>query len=144
MLLGEYTHTLDDKSRLAFPAKFRKTLGKRVVVTHGLDHCLFVYPEKQWQLVTKKLGELSLGQADSRGFNRFLLAGAVEAEFDQAGRVLLPEYLRAFAGLKSKAAVIGVGDRVEIWNEKAWTEYKASVEGAADRMAEKLSELGAL
>ena len=144
MLLGEYTHILDDKSRLSLPVKFRKELGKRVVVTHGLDHCLFVYPQKAWEAVAKKLSGLSIGQADSRGFNRFLLAGAVEAEFDQAGRILLPEYLRVFANIKNRAAVIGVGDRLEIWNEKAWADYKASVEGAADRMAEKLAELGAL
>lgn len=144
MLIGEYTHTLDAKKRLSLPSKFRKEIGKKVVVTHGLDNCLFVYSTKEWQKVTEKLTELSLGQADTRGFNRFMLAGAVETDVDSIGRILIPEYLKDFAHLGSKVAVIGVHSRVELWNEKAWTQYKGRIEKQADVLAEKLGEIGVL
>jgi MraZ protein len=144
MLIGEYTHTIDDKKRLSLPAKFRKELGGRVVVTHGLDQCLFVYPLKEWQKVSEKLSELSMGQSDSRSFNRFMLAGAVEAEIDSLGRILIPEYLKEFGRLESKTVVIGVHSRVEIWNEKAWAEYKKKIMQQADVLAQKLGEIGVL
>lgn len=144
MLIGEYTHTLDAKKRLSLPSKFRKELGKKVVVTHGLDNCLFVYPTKEWEKVTKKLTELPLGQADTRSFNRFMLAGAVESEVDSIGRILIPEYLKEFAHLNGKVSVIGVHDRIELWNEETWTSYKKRVEKQADVLAEKLGEIGVL
>jgi MraZ protein len=144
MLIGEYTHAMDAKRRLSLPSKFRKELGKKVVVTHGLDNCLFVYPMKQWEKVTGKLTELSIGQANTRGFNRFLLAGAVETDVDSIGRILIPDYLKGFAKLQEKVSVIGVHDRVEIWNEKSWNDYKRRVEKQADELAEKLGEIGVL
>ncbi len=144
MLIGEYTHTLDAKKRLSLPSKFRKEIGKKVVVTHGLDNCLFVYSTKEWEKVAEKLTELSLGQADTRGFNRFMLAGAVETDVDTIGRILIPEYLKEFAHLKGKVAVIGVHSRIELWNEKAWSEYKGRIEKQADVLAEKLGEIGVL
>ncbi|GMQ95509.1 MAG: division/cell wall cluster transcriptional repressor MraZ [Patescibacteria group bacterium] len=144
MLIGEYIHTLDPKKRISLPAKFRKEMGKKVVVTHGLDNCLFVYPLGQWKRVTEKLAQLPMGQADSRGFNRFMLAGAVETDVDSIGRILIPDFLKTFAGLGGKVAVIGVHDRVEIWNEKVWSTYKGRVEKQADVLAEKLGEVGAL
>ncbi len=142
MLIGEYTHTIDDKKRLSLPTKFRKELGTKVVVTHGLDSCLFLFSVKQWERITMKLGELSMGSADSRGFNRFLLAGATEAEVDSAGRILIPDFLKEFAGLEEKVIVTGVSDRVEIWNDKAWTDYKKRIEKQADALAEKLGQVG--
>mgnify|MGYP001559004171 CR=1 FL=1 len=144
MLIGEYIHTLDVKKRLALPAKFRKELGKKVVITHGLDNCLFVYPMKAWQKVTEKLAQLPMGQADTRGFGRFMLAGAVESDIDSIGRVLVPDFLKDFAKLETQVAVIGVHDRVEIWNKTAWTEYKGRIEKQADALAEKLGEVGIL
>src|SRR5262245_5893370 len=99
MLIGEYTHTVDDKKRISLPMRFRKEIGRRVVVTHGLDNCLFLYPLKEWQKISEKLGSLGMGQADTRGFNRFMLAGAVEIEVDSIGRILIPEFLREFAAL---------------------------------------------
>jgi MraZ protein len=144
MLIGEYIHTLDTKKRLSLPAKFRKELGKKVVVTRGLDNCLFIYPMKQWEKVAAKLGELPMGAADTRGFNRFMLAGAVESSIDSLGRVLVPDFLKDFAGLKTKVAVIGVHDRVELWDEKVWKSYKGRVEKQADVLAEKLGEIGVL
>ncbi len=144
MLIGEYTHLLDTKKRLSLPKKFRKELGKKVVVTRGLDNCLFMYPMSQWKETAKKLQNLSFTQADTRGFNRFMLSGAVEVDIDSVGRILVPEYLKDFAGLKAKVVFAGVQDRVEIWNEKVWIQYKAHIEKQADAMAEKLGEIGAL
>lgn len=144
MLIGEYIHTLDAKKRVSMPAKFRKEMGKKVVVTRGLDNCLFVYPLKQWERVTAKLTELPMGASDTRGFSRFMLAGAVETEVDSLGRILVPDFLKDFAGLKSKVAVIGVSERVELWDEKAWKSYRGKVEKQADVLAEKLSEVGVL
>ncbi len=144
MLIGEYTHTIDDKSRLSLPAKFRTEMGKKVVVTPGLDGCLFVFTLKQWGTISEKLGESSMLQADTRNFNRYMLGGATEAEVDSIGRVLIPDFLRERAGLKEKVAVVGVQSRVELWNEKKWQEFKRGVEGQADTLAEKLGSVGVL
>ena len=97
MLIGEYKHTLDPKKRLSLPSKWRKELGKKLVITRGLDNCLFVYPLKEWQKITEKIGQLPLGQADTRSFNRFFLSGAVEVEVDSVGRILVPDFLKKFA-----------------------------------------------
>ncbi len=144
MLIGEYIHTLDAKKRLSLPAKFRKELGKKVVVTYGLDKCLFVYPVKDWERVSAKLSELSVGKSDTRGFSRFILAGAVEVDVDSIGRILIPEFLKEYSSLTSKVVFAGVYNRVEIWNETAWTDYKKKIEQQADTLAEKLGEVGVL
>ena len=144
MFLGEYLHTLDAKKRISLPVRFRKEAGKKIVVTRGLDNCLFVYPLADWRKILKKLENLSIAQSDQRGFNRFLLSGAVEADVDSVGRILIPDFLKDFAGLKSRVVVAGVNDRIEIWNELAWKEYKRRIEKQADQMAEKLGDLGVL
>ena len=144
MLIGEYTHSLDPKKRLSLPSKWRKELGKKLVVTRGLDNCLFVYPLKEWQKITEKIGQLPLGQADTRSFNRFFLSGAVEVEVDSVGRILVPDFLKDFARLKTKVVLAGIHDRVEIWDEKHWTEYKHKIEAQADQLAEKLGDIGVL
>jgi MraZ protein len=142
MLIGQYSHVMDDKNRLSLPSKFRKELGASVVVTRGLDRCLFVYPVKAWKEFTQKLGELSMGQAEARGFSRHMLSGAAEVEIDKSGRVLVPDHLKAFAGLSTKVIVAGVSARVEIWDEAAWATYIARVEGEADTLAEHLGQIG--
>ncbi len=144
MLIGEYKHTLDPKKRLSLPSKWRKELGKKLVITRGLDNCLFVYPLKEWQRISEKISQLPLGQADTRGFNRFFLSGAVEAEVDSVGRILVPDFLKDFAVLDSKVVLAGIHDRVEIWDEKKWDEYKRRIELQADALAEKLGEIGVL
>ncbi len=144
MLIGEYTHTIDDKKRISLPIKFRKELGKKIVVTHGLDNCLFVYTLKEWEKISEKISELGMGQADKRGFNRFMLAGASLVDVDSIGRILIPEHLRDFAEVKEKVVFTGVYSRVEIWNEKRWSEYKQKVIKNADLMAEKLGDIGAI
>ncbi len=144
MLIGEYTHTLDTKKRLSLPSKWRKELGKKLILTKGLDTCLFVYTVPAWQRITEKIGELSLGSAGTRSFNRFFISGAVEVEVDGNGRILIPDFLKEFATLKTKVVFAGVYDRVEIWDEKVWNAYKKKIEHQADDLAEKLSEIGVL
>jgi MraZ protein len=144
MLIGEYKHTLDEKRRIALPAKFRRALGKKVIITRGLDSCLFVFSQTEWRSKVEKLNQLSMGQADSRAFARYFFAGATETDVDQLGRVLVPSELASHASLGSKAVLIGVNDRCEIWNEDAWNTYRASVEKEADRVAETLGEIGVL
>lgn len=144
MLIGEYTHTLDPKKRLSLPSKWRSELGKTLVVTRGLDNCLFVYPTRAWQVITDKVSSLPLGAADTRGFNRFFLSGAVEVEVDKAGRILVPDFLKDFAKLTNKVVLAGIHDRVEIWDEKKWNDYKQKIEEEADNLAEKLGSIGVL
>ncbi len=144
MLIGEYRHMIDPKKRLSLPAKFRQEMGKKVVITRGLETCLFVYPIKAWKEKMDKILELPMGQADSRGFSRFMLAGAVETEVDALGRILVPDFLRDFGRLKGTVAVIGVGERAELWDEGAWDAYKGTIEKQADTLAEKLGSVGAI
>ena len=144
MLIGEYTHTIDDKNRLSLPVKFRQEMGKKIVITPGLDHCLFAFTMTEWKKISEKLSNSSMLQADNRGFNRFMFGGAVEAEVDYIGRILVPDFLRERADLKNRVVVIGVQSRVEIWNEKSWGEYKKVVEKQADTLAEKLGQVGVL
>jgi MraZ protein len=146
MLIGEYIHALDDKNRLSLPAKFRNELGKKVVITPGLDGCLFVFAVKEWQGIASRLtsGESSMLQSDNRGFNRRMFGGAVEAEVDSIGRVLVPDFLKKMAGLSEKVAVVGIQNRLELWNEKAWREYREVIEKKADTLAEKLGQIGVL
>jgi MraZ protein len=142
MLLGEYTHTLDDKNRLTLPVKFKSELGKKIVVTRGLDSSLFIYSQKEWKIITEKLSSLSMTHGDSRGFSRFFLAGAAEVELDKSGRILVPEHLKGFAKLSKEVVLAGVQSRVELWDAKAWASYKHKMERDGDLMAEKLGEVG--
>lgn len=144
MLIGEYLHTIDPKKRLSLPSKFRKELGKTVIVTRGLDQCLFVFPRESWKKLIGKFADLSIGSTETRGFNRFMLSGAVEVGIDSAGRVLIPDFLKEFAGLKTKVVLAGVNDRVEIWDQKKWETYKKKIESQGDELAQKLGELGVI
>ena len=142
MLIGEYNHSIDGKKRLAIPARLRKLFGDRAVVTRGLNNCLFVYPTEQWQKLTEKLGQLSIGQGDTRSFSRLMFSGAMEVELDQLGRILVPDYLKSYAELSGRVVIIGVYDRLEVWDEKRWLAYKQDAEKNTDMIAEKLGELG--
>ncbi len=138
MFIGEYLHTLDPKNRVSLPAKFRKDLGRTVVMTRGLDHCLVVYPKKAWQQEAQSRVAHASGTAAARGLARLFLSGAMEADVDSVGRVLVPDHLKRYAGLTSKTVIAGVAERVEIWDEKAWKAYTASIERDADAFAEQL------
>lgn len=143
MLIGEYLHSIDEKNRISLPSKFRGELGRKVVITRGLDNCLFLYPQKEWQKISRKLSELGMGQADSRGFSRFIFSGAIETAVDSIGRILIPDFLKDFARLKTKVIFAGVSSRVEIWDESNWDNYKKRIEKQGDLLAEKLGEVGA-
>jgi MraZ protein len=142
MLIGEYIHTIDIKNRISLPVKFRKELGKKIIITPGLGSCLFVFTTKEWEKVSKKLSssdsDLSFLKADQRNFNRYMFGRAVDVEIDSIGRILIPDFLKDRIGLKGSAAVIGVQDRVEIWNDKTWKENQEMIEKQAEQLAEKL------
>lgn len=142
MLIGEYQHTLDPKKRLAIPARLRKEFGEKGILTQGLNNCLVLYPLEQWNKLTEKLGQLPVGTGDTRGFLRLMFSHASEADLDQLGRILIPDYLKNYAGFKQKVVLVGVYDRLEIWDEEKWSNYKADVEKNTDMIAEKLGELG--
>jgi len=142
MLLGEYRHTIDAKGRIAVPAKFREGLSSGVIVTRGLDECLFVFAKKEWETLVTKLTTLPLAQSNSRAFVRLMLAGAVDIELDVQGRILIPDYLREYAGLKKEGVVTGLYSRMEIWDLAKWQRYKQKTENASEEIAEKLGELG--
>jgi MraZ protein len=144
MLIGEYIHTIDEKNRISLPSKFRKEMGKKIIITPGLDQCLFIFTTKEWTKVSKRLSDsdsdLSFLTADKRSFNRFMFGRAAEIEVDSIGRILIPDFLKDRIGLKNTAAMIGVEDRVEVWNENAWNKQKEIIERQAEELAEKLGK----
>ncbi len=142
MFIGEYSHNLDTKGRLAIPAKFRRELQKGAVVTRGLDNCLFLYTKDEWQKLVEKLSALPVSQSDSRAFARLMLAGAMDVKVDKQGRIILPEYLRKFAFLKKNTIIAGLYSRLEIWDESKWDKYKQQTELQSNEIAERMGELG--
>lgn len=142
MFSGEYRHTIDAKKRLAIPAKFRIGLGKMAVITRGLDQCLFVFSQEEWKKLAEKLGNLPFSQSGARSFVRVMLSGAMEVEFDQLGRILIPDYLKQYAGLTKNVVVTGIFNRLEVWDEEKWGEYKTKAEQNVGDLAEKLGGLG--
>lgn len=142
MFIGEYNHSVDAKKRMALPKKFRKALGKTVVITRGLDKCLFVYPMKTWEELAQKLGTMPIGEAQTRSFVRLMLAGATDTTMDAQGRVLVPEYLKDYADIDRDVVVAGLYNRLEVWNEKKWGTYKKNAEKNTDTIAEELGKLG--
>jgi MraZ protein len=144
MLIGEFTHTLDDKKRISLPTKLRKELGKSIVVAPGLDSCLFLFTKKDWTDIAEKLSSGSMLEQNTRSFSRYLFGQAMELPVDSAGRILVPENLRNLAGLTQKVVLIGVKTRMEIWSEEKWNSYKKEVEGGVDAIASTLGNLGVL
>lgn len=143
MLIGEYLHTIDQKNRLSVPSKFRKELGAIVVVSRGLDKCLFLYPIETWKKLADKLAtELPWGKAENRSFMRAMIAGAADLQIDALGRILLPDNLKKFALLEKEAMVVGLYNRVEIWNPEIWKAYSDASNQNTELIAEKLGELG--
>jgi MraZ protein len=142
MFIGQYTHSLDDKGRISVPTKFRSGLTKGCVVTRGLDRSLFLYSMSAWERLAEKLAALPLGKSDTRAFARLMLAGAMEAEIDGSGRIMIPLYLREYAGLSKRAVVTGLMDRIEIWDEETWNTYRSRTEAEGNDIAERLGEQG--
>ena len=142
MFIGQYTHNLDQKGRLAIPKKFRAALTEGAVVTRGLDNCLFLYTKIEWEKLAQKLVNLPFSQANTRAFARLMLAGAMDVTIDKQGRIIVPEYLRTFATLKKEIIVAGLYDRLELWDKKSWETYMKKNEAATNKIAEQMSELG--
>ncbi len=142
MFIGQFDHAIDEKGRLAVPAKFRRQLIGGAILTKGLDGCLFLFPKVKWQKMAENIGQLPVSKSSGRLYARLMLAGAAEAEFDKQGRIILPAYLRTYAGLGRQAVTIGLYDRVEIWNKAKWSKMIGKVENEAGRIAEELSDLG--
>ncbi len=142
MFIGEYQASIDDKGRIAIPAKFRALLKGNVVITRGLDNSLFLYTLSEWKKLAEKLAALPLTSANSRAFARLMLAGAVDCELDKQGRIILPAYLKDFAKVQKKVIFAGLYNRVEVWSEELWQSYKTSTEKSSSSIAEQLSELG--
>ena len=142
MFIGEYSHVIDDKGRLALPAKFRAKLADGVIATRGIDNCLFLYTRQEWETLAEKLAALPITSKNTRAFSRLMLAGAMDLSMDRQGRVVLPEYLRGYAKLKKTVVVAGLYGRLELWDATAWKKEKEALENASDEIAEQLSELG--
>jgi len=142
MFIGEYSHSIDTKGRIAIPVKFRLQLSAGAVVTRGLDNCLWVYPKSEWEKLAEKLATLPISQSDARAFARLMLAGAFDLEIDKQGRIVLPQYLRQYANLKNKAILAGLYNRFEIWDSEIWNKYKKGTEENSSNIAEHLGNLG--
>lgn len=142
MFIGEYHYKLDEKGRLAIPPKFRLSFKKEMVVTRGIDNCLFLYSKEEWQKLALKLSQLPISKAKTRAFARLMLAGAMDVAIDKQGRIILPDYLRSYAKIKKNIVMAGLYNRLEIWDEKDWEEYKRQSERESKDIAETLGELG--
>lgn len=142
MFTGEYVHSFDEKGRVIMPSKFRNDLGETFYIGKGLDKCLFVYPIEAWNEFVGKLRSLSSFNKQERFFLRQFVSGFSECSFDKQGRILIPPTLREFSGLNNEAAIIGVIDRIEIWNKDSWNSYSNNDEFDFDLIAEKMSDLG--
>jgi MraZ protein len=140
MLLGEFEHTIDDKNRLTLPAKFRQALSGGIVITRGMDGCLYCYPRSDWErLVEGRLTGLDPLNKEGRLMRRYFFAGASETEPDKQGRVLLPATLAKNAGIDREVVIAGVGDHLEIWDRKTWQAHVTEFEGSAEDVAERLA-----
>ncbi len=142
MFFGEFNHTIDTKGRVSVPAKFREQLGDSFILTKGLDNCLFIYPQNEWKVLEDKLKQLPLTNRDARAFVRFFFSGATECEFDNQGRIRIPNNLREYAELEKEAVMIGVATRIEIWSQKRWNDYNNDSNLSYDEIASKMAELG--
>jgi len=139
MLLGEHEHALDDKNRLTLPARLREQLGDRVVVTRGLDGCLYVYAAAEWTRLAERVGALDPLSSEARTMQRFFFASGSEAELDKQGRIVIPANLLESAGIGREVTVAGIYDHLEIWDRAAWRDQRQTVEGSAEDVAERLA-----
>lgn len=142
MFMGEYQHSLDEKGRLIVPAKFREDLGEKFIITRGLDNCLFVYPLPQWKILEDKIKELPTSQADTRAFVRMFFSGAVEAEVDKQGRIVIPQHLREHSKIDRDVYVIGVSTKVEVWAKDTWENYSNRAQESYEGIAETIINIG--
>ena len=141
MFIGEYSLSVDEKGRLSIPVKHRRLLSRGATVTRGLDSALFLYTNAEWLKLAKKLAELPFSRTNTRAFSRLMLAGAMEAPVDRQGRIILPDYLRKFAGIKKRVVVTGLYNRLEIWDQAKWEAYKKQTEKRSTEIADALEQI---
>lgn len=141
MFIGQFEHSVDEKGRVAFPAKFRRGLQSGAVVTKGLDGCLFVFPKTKFIAMAEHISQLPYTKSSARVYSRLILSNACEVEFDKQGRALLPSYLREYAKIASNAVITGLFDRIEIWSKQNWSELGKKVDKEAGEIVEQLSDL---
>ena len=142
MLMGEYAHSVDAKGRVIFPADFRAEVGETFIATKGLDNCLFLYSNEEWELLSGKLKALPMAKAEARAFARFFFSSARKMECDKQGRFLVPATLRAYAGLQKEVVLIGVSSRIELWGKEEWLKYNEEITPSVSSIAETLADLG--
>ena len=138
MFIGEFHHNIDDKGRLIIPSKFRCELGEKFIITRGLDKCLFIYSMNEWENITNKLQMLPFTKKDARNFSRFFLSGATECEFDKQGRILITSPLVHYANLVQKCVIIGVNERIEVWDGEEFNKFLNDNEEQFSEIAENL------
>ncbi len=141
MFLGEYTHSLDEKGRLTLPARWREQLGLSVVITRGLDQCLFVFPADKFESIAREIDQLGFSKSDARALSRHLFAKATDVEPDKQGRIILTPALREFAGIENEAVIVGVNNRIEIWNPHRYTEADAAIESDVGAVSERMGDV---
>ena len=142
MFLGEYDHNMDDKGRLAIPARFRDDLGDGVVITRGFDRCLMGFPRPIWEQLSQQVSSMSLGQGEARNLRRLLFSGAADIQLDRQGRILIPQNLREYAGLGEEVIVAGLNTHFEIWSRGRWREVLDTLDVNGSAIAEQLAVLG--
>ncbi len=139
--MGEFNHNVDSKNRIIIPSKLRESLGEAVIISKGLDGCLYIYPESEWKVFEEKLKSLPMTNKNARAFVRFFYSGATEINPDKSGRALIPKSLMEYANIKTEVVSVGMIDKVEIWSKEKWEEYNDS-ENNMDEIAEQMNELG--
>lgn len=142
MFLGEYEHNLDDKGRLAIPARYREDLGDGFVITRGFEHCLMGFPRSIWERLAEQVSSLSLGQGEARNLRRLIFSGAADVQLDRQGRILIPQNLREYAALGEHVLIAGLNTHFEIWSRERWNEVLDTLDTSGSVMAEQLAALG--
>lgn len=141
MFTGEYRHSLDVKNRLIVPSKIREQMGDNIVITRGLDGCLFGYQLNIWQKILEKLNSLPFTKKDARSFTRFMTSGAISLEFDKQGRIIIPSYLLDYADIKKNVIIVGVLNRIEIWDASKWESFMQENVDCLSDISENLFDL---
>lgn len=140
MLIGEYHHNIDEKGRIIIPSKIREELGENIIVTRGLEDCLFIYSEQEWSLIVSKLKTLPFTKKDARSFTRMFLSGATVTEFDKQGRIKISSPLIDYASLEKECVIIGVNDRLEVWSKEKWDKFVLDSKEDLSDLADHLFE----
>ncbi len=139
MFLGRFEHSVDNKGRLAVPARFRDGLKGELIVTRGNDRCLYLFTQDAWEPLAAKLNALPTGDADARNLRRAVFSAAEPVELDRQGRIMIPDHLREYAGLGTEVAIIGLGAYIEIWDKQAWQTLDGTIEDNVDVISSHLA-----